>query len=82
MPLPHISASLPSALSTRMRASAGLAGQDRQHAVAADAEAAIAERPHDRRILRATGRRRRRRTTRAQVDDEEVVAQPLDLRER
>ena len=39
---------------------AHLAGQDREHAVAADAEVAIAERAHDRRILgRWTGAQRR-----------------------
>ena len=62
-----------------MRASPAVAGQDRQHAVGADAEVPIAQR---RATAGSSGDGSRPlRVGRAQVDDEEVVAQTLYFRE-
>ena len=53
--------------------------QDGEHAVAAHAEVAVAQRTHHSRISRS--RHFRRRLSWAQVDDEEIVPQPLGLDE-
>ncbi len=55
--------------------------QDRQNAVGADAEVAIAHRAHDRRLLDRHGSAIRGSGAVAQVDDDEVVTQAFDFGE-
>ena len=73
MPLPHISASLPSALMMRMRASAARTA-DEQHAVGAEPVRAVADAPRER------GRIVERRD--ALVDEDELVARSVRLHDR
>ena len=70
-PFPHISASLPSALYTRIRTSASCDALDREQAVRADAAAPVAD-PDGESSGRFEGRA-------AQVDDDEVVVRSVHL---